>query len=70
MRNLNNPNNLEAGAIRRIATSSDGEVLKRFLHANLASADEENRVIEGADLHRSQGKALTIKAILDLLEAK
>ena len=61
---------MEAGALRRIATNPDGEILRRYLLSNLSDADLENRVKEGANLHRAQGKALTLKAILDLLEAK
>lgn len=69
MRNLPSPNTMEAGSIKRIAGSPDGQALKTYLFRSLSEADEENRVLDGPDLHRSQGKALIIKAILDLLEA-
>lgn len=70
MKNLTNPSSGEAGALKRIANSGDGELLKRFLKTNLSATDEDNRLIrDDVDLRRSQGKALTIKAILDLLEA-
>ena len=71
MKNLSNPNTLESGALRRIATSPDGQVMIRYLLSNLDSTDEDNRLIrDPVDLNRSQGKALTIKAILEALEAK
>lgn len=70
MRNLSNPTSLEAGALKRIATNLDGEILKKYLKQELALTDEANRILEGANLHRSQGQALTLKAILDLLEAR
>jgi hypothetical protein len=70
MRNLPTPNPSEAGSIKRIAVSHDGFTFKAYLQRCLSEADEENRVTEGADLHRSQGKALTLKAILDMLEAQ
>lgn len=69
MRDLNRPNTMEAGAIKRISTSPDGEVFKRYLLKELSSSDEDNRIAEGNGLLRGQGKALTIKAILDVLEA-
>lgn len=69
MRNLNPPNIQEAGSLKRIGSTPDGEVLKRYLLANLTSTDEDNRTADGVNLYRSQGKALTIKAILEALEA-
>lgn len=70
MRNLSTPSTLEAGAIKRIATNPDGDILKRYIVANLSSTDEDNRILQDVNLHRSQGKALILKAILDLLEAR
>ena len=69
MRNLISPNTQVAGSLRRIAATSDGHILKEYLKANLDSTDEDNRILENVNLNRSQGKALTLKAILDLLEA-
>ena len=70
MRDLSRPDVMEAGAIKRISTSPDGEVFKRYLLKELSISDEDNRVLdEDRSLARGQGKALTIKAILDVLEA-
>lgn len=70
MRNLTNPTVLEAGCLKRIAHSADGDILKKYLQAELSGTDADNRILEGVNLNRSQGKALTLKAILELLEAK
>lgn len=57
------------GSIHRIAASADGKVFIKFLEENLSATDVDNRILEGVNLSRSQGKALTIEAILALLEA-
>lgn len=52
---------------KRIKATPDGELLKNYLKDNLDEADMACRVKSGEDLYRSQGNALTLKDILDLL---
>jgi len=61
------PSEQERAAFQRLKLSVDGELIKRLLQQNLIAADEANRQLEGVNLNRSQGSALTLKAILDLL---
>lgn len=70
MRNFSTPSPAQQGAIKRLGQSSDGQFLKQYLLENLSETDKDNRSAAEVSLYRSQGKALTLKAILDLLEAK
>lgn len=58
----------QSQAILRLSSNSDFKVLCEWLSASLAKADADNRSLEGAALHRSQGKATTLASILDAPE--
>lgn len=51
-------------AILRLSSNSDFQVFCEWLASSLEKADVANRSLEGAALHRSQGKAVTLEAIL------
>jgi hypothetical protein len=62
-------NNPASGAFYRLKGLQDMLLIKEYLKENLAQADSDNRSLKDVDLYRSQGKALTLKAILDLLDS-
>ena len=53
-----------AQAIRRLSSNSDFHVFLEWVAASLAEADAANRLLEGAQLYRSQGKAVTLADII------
>ncbi|MGH8445279.1 MAG: hypothetical protein ACREVL_08425 [Solimonas sp.] len=54
----------QAQAIVRLSSDSDFHVFCEWLRASLGKADADNRALEGARLHRSQGVAMTLDEIL------
>jgi len=53
-----------ASAILRLRSNTDFVAYQEWLSASLAQADESNRRLDGAALHRSQGKALALEELL------
>lgn len=54
----------------RLRNTQEFVIIQQHLKKNLDSLDEANRLRQDVDLYRSQGIALAIKAILDLLSRK
>lgn len=52
-------------ALARLIQNEDFGIVRGWLEASLAKADESNRSLEGVPLHRSQGVALVLQALLE-----
>lgn len=54
-----------ASAINRLHSNSDFQAYMAWVADSLAKADADNRRMEGAPLHRSQGRAQVLEELLN-----
>lgn len=54
-----------ATAINRLSSNSDFQAYMEWITESLKKADTDNRRLEGAALHRSQGRALTLEELVN-----
>jgi hypothetical protein len=62
---------LEIAALARINSGVDGPILRGLLERRLAEVEKNLRTTEGAEMHRTQGRAQELDAlVLDLFGAR
>lgn len=66
---MRKPTEVEAGAMRRICDSADGQILLNYLIENLDAQDIENRIMPVDIIQRGQGKAIVINDLIEKLTA-
>ncbi len=66
---MNNTNDQQKNAFRRIAASIDGKVLMDYLSSELDEQDVANRSSPVDTFQRGQGKSIVLNEIIENLEA-
>lgn len=61
----------EVAALARIASSVDGYLLQQLIERRLATVERNLRSTEGAEMHRTQGRAIELEMLItDLFGAR